>query len=154
VGTEHILLGLIKDSSGVAALVLKNLGINPRQIVEEIGKLVQPGPNKVPSGNSPQTPRAKTVIEEALEEARNVMKSLGLDLGKVRVEVAKVVQPGPDKVPSGKSPQTPRAKKVIEYAIEEARSLNHDTIDTLHLLLGLVREPDGVAGIVLRNLGL
>ena len=54
----------------------------------------------------------------------------------------------------GKLPQTPRAKKVIEYAIEEARSLNHNYVGTEHLLLGLLREHEGVAAQVLMNLGL
>jgi uncharacterized protein (TIGR03067 family) len=103
IGTEHILLGLVKEGSGSAVNVLKNLDINPRKII---------------------------------------------------VEVAKLVQSGPDRVTMGKLPQTPRAKKVIEYAIEEARHLNHNYVGTEHLFLGLLREPDGVAGQVLRNLGL
>src|SRR5690606_8761126 len=57
-------------------------------------------------------------------------------------------------VTMGKLPQTPRAKRVIEYAIEEARNLNHNYVGTEHLLLGLLREQDGVAAQVLMNLGL
>ncbi len=103
IGTEHILLGLVKEGSGVGANVLKNLGV---------------------------------------------------DLRKVRLEVEKLVRSGPDMVTMGKLPQTPRAKKVIEYAIEEARNLNHNYVGTEHLLLGLLREHDGVAAQVLMNLGL
>src|SRR6195256_1124567 len=103
IGTEHILLGLVKEGTGVAANVLKNLDI---------------------------------------------------DLRKIRLEVEKIVQAGPDMVTMGKLPQTPRAKKVIEYAIEEARNLNHNYVGTEHLLLGLLREHDGVAAQVLMNLGL
>lgn len=103
IGTEHILLGLVKEGSGVGANVLKNLDV---------------------------------------------------DLRKVRLEVEKLVKAGPEMVTMGKLPQTPRAKKVIEYAIEEARSLNHNYVGTEHLLLGLLREQDGVAAQVLRNLGL
>ncbi len=103
VGTEHVLLGLVKEGSGVAANVLKNLDV---------------------------------------------------DLRKIRVEVEKIVQSGPDMVTMGKLPQTPRAKKVIEYAIEEARNLNHNYVGTEHLLLGLLREQEGVAAQVLMNLGL
>src|SRR5947199_1194320 len=103
IGTEHILLGLVKEGSGVGANVLKNLDV---------------------------------------------------DLRKVRLEVEKLVKSGPDMVTMGKLPQTPRAKKVIEYAIEEARSLNHNYVGTEHLLLGLLREHDGVAAQVLMNLGL
>jgi len=77
-----------------------------------------------------------------------------VDLRKVRLEVEKLVRSGPDMVTMGKLPQTPRAKKVIEYAIEEARNLNHNYVGTEHLLLGLLREHDGVAAQVLMNLGL
>src|ERR1700704_4494763 len=103
IGTEHILLGLVKEGSGVGANVLKNLDV---------------------------------------------------DLRKVRLEVEKLVKSGPDMVTMGKLPQTPRAKKVIEYAIEEARNLNHNYVGTEHLLLGLLREQEGVAAQVLMNLGL
>jgi ATP-dependent Clp protease ATP-binding subunit ClpC len=103
IGTEHILLGLVKEGSGVGANVLKNLDV---------------------------------------------------DLRKVRLEVEKLVHAGPEMVTMGKLPQTPRAKKVIEYAIEEARNLNHNYVGTEHLLLGLLREHDGVAAQVLMNLGL
>src|SRR5438552_11834985 len=103
IGTEHILLGLVKEGSGVGANVLKNLDV---------------------------------------------------DLRKMRLEVEKLVKSGPDMVTMGKLPQTPRAKKVIEYAIEEARNLNHNYVGTEHLLLGLLREHDGVAAQVLMNLGL
>ncbi|RLS44789.1 MAG: ATP-dependent Clp protease ATP-binding subunit [Planctomycetota bacterium] len=103
IGTEHVLLGLIKEGSGVAANVLKNLDI---------------------------------------------------DLRKIRMEVEKLVQSGPDMVTMGKLPQTPRAKKVIEYSMEEARNLNHNYVGTEHILLGLLREQEGVAAQVLMNLGL
>src|SRR5947209_13207182 len=82
IGTEHILLGLVKEGSGVAANVLKNLDI---------------------------------------------------DLRKIRVEVEKLVQSSPEVGTPGKLPQTPRAKKVIEYSIEEARNLNHNYVGTEHL---------------------
>ena len=103
IGTEHVLLGLIKEGGGVGA---------------------------------------------------NVLKNLDLDLRKVRLEVEKLVKSGPDMVTLGKLPQTPRTRKVIEYAIEEARNLNHNYVGTEHLLLGLMRERDGVAACVLMNLGL
>src|SRR5262249_8147967 len=72
----------------------------------------------------------------------------------IRLEVEKIVQSGPDMVAMGKLPQTPRAKKVIEYSIEEARNLGHNYVGTEHLLLGLLREQEGVAAQVLMNLGL
>src|SRR6201995_1677301 len=103
IGTEHVLLGLIKEGSGVAANVLKNLDV---------------------------------------------------DLRKIRLEGEKLAQSGPDMVTMGKLPQTPRAKKVVEYAMEEARNLNHNYVGTEHLLLGLIREQEGVAAQVLMKLGL
>jgi ATP-dependent Clp protease ATP-binding subunit ClpC len=102
IGTEHILLGLVKDGSGVAANVLKNLEI---------------------------------------------------DLQKIRLEVEKFVQPGPDPVTEGKLPQTPRAEKVIEYSIEEARILNNNYVGSEHLLIGLLREQEGLAAQILMNFG-
>src|SRR5262249_38704985 len=86
--------------------------------------------------------------------AANVLKNLDIDLRKIRLEVEKIVQSGPDMVTMGKLPHTPRAKKVIEYSIEEARNLNHNYVGTEHLLLGLLREQEGVAAQVLMNLGL
>ena len=103
IGTEHVLLGLVKESSGVAAQVLKNLGV---------------------------------------------------DLRVIRLEVEKLVQSGPDMVTMGKLPHTPRTKKVIEYSIEAARSLKHNYVGTEHLLLGLLKEQEGVAAQILMNLGL
>jgi ATP-dependent Clp protease ATP-binding subunit ClpC len=103
IGTEHVLLGLIKEGEGVAAAVLQNLG---------------------------------------------------LSLEAIRLEVEKIVQPGPPTVVSGDIPFTPKAKKVIELATDEARNLGHNYIGTEHLLLGLIREGEGVASQVLTNLGL
>jgi hypothetical protein len=102
IGTEHILLGIIKEGSGVAAKVLKNLDI---------------------------------------------------DLRKIRLEVEKIVQSGPDRVTMGKLPQTPRAKMVVAYAVEESKNFNHNYVGTEHLLAGLLREEEGTASQVLRNLG-
>jgi len=83
-----------------------------------------------------------------------VLKNLDVDLRKIRLEVEKLVQSGPEMVTMGKLPQTPRAKKVIEYSMEEARNLNHNYVGTEHILLGLLREQEGVAAQVLMNLGL
>ena len=80
--------------------------------------------------------------------AANVLKNLDVDLRKIRLEVEKLVQSGPDMVTMGKLPQTPRAKKVIEYSMEEARNLGHNYVGTEHILLGLLREQEGVAAQV------
>ena len=72
IGTEHILLGLVGEGSGVGANVLKNLDVDLRKIHFEVEKLVQRGPNKVSMGRLPQTPRAKKVIEHAMKAARDL----------------------------------------------------------------------------------
>ncbi len=101
-GTEHLLLGLIREKEGVAALALQNLGINLEQVRQEVEKAVGKGGGF-------------------------------LFLGQI--------------------PFTPRAKKVLELAVNEARNLGHNYIGTEHLLLGLIREGEGVAAQVLTNLG-
>src|SRR6202140_4143411 len=73
IGTEHILLGLVKEGSGVAANILKNLEISLPVIRQEVEKIVQPAPEAVASmGKLPQTPMTKKVIEYTIEEARNL----------------------------------------------------------------------------------
>src|SRR5205809_6723724 len=71
-GTEHILLGLVKEGSGVAAKALENLDVDLRKIRLEVEKIVQNGPAAVTTERLPQTPRAKKVIEYAIEEARQL----------------------------------------------------------------------------------
>ncbi len=100
-GTEHLLLGLIKLGQGVAV---------------------------------------------------NVLQKMGLDLETVRMEVEKQVGTGPDQKMIGNIPYTPRVKKVLDLAKREARNLNHTYIGTEHILLGLLREGDGVAARILRSL--
>ena len=102
VGTEHILLGLIALGEGVAAKVLG---------------------------------------------------SLGVDVGKVRVEVEKLVGTGDNVMLLGEIPFTPRAKKVLELAVDEAQTLRHAYVGTEHILLGILREEEGIAARVLENLG-
>jgi len=102
VGTEHLLLGLVRENEGVAAQVLQKMGVS---------------------------------------------------LGKVRQEIEAEVQPGTD--PSAGEPKlTPKAKRVLELAADEARRMRHNYIGTEHLLLALLREKDGLAATVLRRLGL
>jgi len=83
--------------------------------------------------------------------AVNVLQKLGLNLETVRREVEKQVGTGPDQPMLGHIPYTPRVKKVLALAAKEAKALNHTYVGTEHLLLGLLREGEGVAGIVLRN---
>jgi ATP-dependent Clp protease ATP-binding subunit ClpC len=101
VGTEHLLLGLIKLGQGVAV---------------------------------------------------NVLQKMGMELETVRMEVEKQVGTGPDQKVIGNIPYTPRVKKVLALAAREAKALNHTYVGTEHILLGLLREGDGVAARVLKNL--
>src|SRR5207244_1665050 len=102
IGTEHILLGLVREGDGVAARVLNNLGV---------------------------------------------------ELQKVRSSVEFIIGRG-DRMVMGEIGLTPRAKRVIEFAVDEARRLNHHYIGTEHLLLGLIREGEGIAAGVLESLGI
>lgn len=85
--------------------------------------------------------------------AVNVLQKLGLDLETVRTEVEKQVGTSPDQKMIGNIPYTPRVKKVLAFAAKEAKALNHTYVGTEHVLLGLLREGDGVAARVLQNLG-
>ena len=102
VGTEHLLLGLVREGDGLAMAILKKLTVN---------------------------------------------------LSTLKGEVEKIVSVGTQVSPAGEVPFTPQAKKVLEYAISEARSMGHNYIGTEHLLLGLVREGEGIASLVLRDVG-
>src|SRR5438067_2170540 len=81
-----------------------------------------------------------------------VLGRMGLNLETVRQEVEKQVGTGPDQKMVGNIPYTPRVKKVLALAVKEAAALNHTYVGTEHLLLGLLREGDGVAARVLKNL--
>ncbi len=101
-GTEHLLLALLREQNGVPVMILKKMGLQ---------------------------------IEE------------------VRIEIEKNLPLGTNLLTFGDIPFTPRAKKVLELAVEEARLLGHNYIGSEHLLLGLIREDEGIAGKILRNLG-
>jgi len=105
IGTEHILMGLLKEGSGAGAAVLKDHGVD---------------------------------INKMLVEIEQILKLKG----------------GADMTTTEQLPQRPGAVKAIEYAVEEARELNNDHIGTEHILLGLLRQSDGIAAQVLTNLGL
>ncbi len=101
IGTEHLLLGLVKEGEGIAAAALSNLGV---------------------------------------------------DLKTLRLEIEKLVEQGPSTVSVGEIPFNPQAKKVLELAVEEARKFGHNYIGTEHLLLGLIKEGEGIAAHVLENM--
>lgn len=83
----------------------------------------------------------------------NILKKMGLSIEEVRYEIERNLPVGTNLLTFGEIPFTPRAKKVLELAIEEARLLGHNYIGSEHLLLGLIREDEGMAGKVMRNLG-
>src|SRR4030065_1205317 len=82
-----------------------------------------------------------------------VLRKMGIDIDQIRVEVERNLPSSGNTLTFGDIPFTPRAKKVLEYAVEEARLLGHNYIGSEHLLLGLIREDEGIAGKILRNLG-
>ena len=92
------------------------------------------------------------LIHEGEGVAAKALESLGISLEGVRQQVEEIIGQG-QQAPSGHIPFTPRAKKVLELAFREARALGHDYIGTEHILLGLIRESDGVAAQVLVRLG-
>lgn len=102
IGTEHIMLGLIREGSGVGINVLRKLNIDPR---------------------------------------------------KIRLKLEEIIQPGPEMITMGKLPQTPQAKKVIEYAIEESRGMDHNYVGSEHLLLGLIRENNSATFQIMADMG-
>jgi len=85
--------------------------------------------------------------------AVNVLKKLGLDLANVRARVEKTVGSGPNQKMIGNVPYTPRVKRALALAVKEAKNLKHTYVGTEHILLGLMREGDGVAPRVLKDLG-
>jgi ATP-dependent Clp protease ATP-binding subunit ClpC len=93
------------------------------------------------------------LVQEGSGVAANVLRNMNIDLAKIRTEVEKLVKTGPSMVTMGQLPFTPRAKKVLELSMEEAGNLGHNYIGTEHLLLGLIKENEGIAAKVLTNLG-
>jgi ATP-dependent Clp protease ATP-binding subunit ClpC len=94
------------------------------------------------------------LVQEEHSVAANVLRQMKIDTKKVRAEVEKLVQTGNNVGSIGQLPFTPRAKRVLQLSFEEATELGHNYVGTEHLLLGLLRERDGVAAMVLINLGL
>ncbi len=150
IGTEHLLLGILREGTGVGARVLNGLGI-------DVG-----------------TARADVValIGEPLKTDENdaeALRAIGIDVEEVRRRIEETFGPGAlDRrvrprwrslgrgrcAPiSGHIPFTPRAKKVLELSLREAVALGHNYIGTEHILLGLVREREGIAAQLLQNRG-
>ncbi len=199
IGTEHLLLGMVREGEGIAAGVLESLGVNLEKVrVETIRVLSQLGPIAAtaeettgptpaevrnPPGSAPVsrfdkfTERSRKVLTLAQQEATRfnhnyigtehlllglvregegvaakILANLGVELNRVRDAVELRIGRG-DRMGVDEIGLTPRAKKVMELAVDEARRLGHHYIGTEHLLLGLVREGEGIAAQVLESLG-
>ena len=213
IGTEHILLGLIREGEGIAAGVLESLGVTlPKAhhhtyLVLEANKpqhrllaqrqsslkphretlYEQNAPHVSPSvpftslsqgGYDPFTERARKVLDFAREEssrlshnyigtehfllglldvpdgvAMQVLDTMGVEPGKIRSAINVIINHPERILAGGEIGLTPRAKKVIELAVDEARRMNLPYVGTEHLLLGLIREGEGIAAGVLANVG-
>jgi ATP-dependent Clp protease ATP-binding subunit ClpA len=158
IGTEHLLLGLLREPSGVARRALDRLGIERDAVRSDVVRLVGEGP--------------PIRLEEQDAEA---LRSIGIDLEEVRRRLEEAFGTGAlerwDRVRrgwrrrgrcetvaghvpfAGHIPFTPRAKKVLELSLREARQLGHGYIGTEHILLGLVREREGLAARILAQRG-
>ena len=197
IGTEHLLLGLVREGEGVAVIALKKMGVDPEKVRQQIMPLMRSAPYPEPQRPPQQigapveippiggadeymekfTERARRVFVLAHEEAERfnhnyigtehillglvkegdgiaarVLISLGVQLPKVRSAVEFIIGRG-DGLIVGNPGLTPRSKKVLRLAMDEARRLNNEYIGTEHLLLGLVREGEGIAAGVLESLG-
>jgi ATP-dependent Clp protease ATP-binding subunit ClpA len=143
IGTEHLLLGLLRDSTSVGYEALRRLGVHLDDVRSEVVRLVGEGPSRT--------------LDEKDAEALRV---LGIDLDEVRRRIEDAFGEGalgrtvpgrrrrPRRAcrpPAGHISFTPHAKKVLELALREAKALRHDYIGTEHILLGLVREHDSLA---------
>jgi ATP-dependent Clp protease ATP-binding subunit ClpC len=134
VGTEHILLGLLRESEGTAAKAMRALDVSleaARLQVEEITGRPEHGP---PEDNAP-TSLAQKILEVPLE----ALESLGINMDAVRQQVEEFIGPG-GKAPPGHIPFTRGAKKTLELSLREALRLGDSCIGTGHMLLGLIRE--------------
>ncbi len=143
VGTEHLLLGLLAGDGGVARTVLDAAGVRADHV--------------------------KTEVQRFLGQDAEALESIGIDLEAVKAKVEETFGPGAldelnpppkrgwlrrRKAGGGHRPFTPRAKKVLELSLREALALKHNYIGTEHLLLGLLREGQGLAAKILADAGL
>jgi ATP-dependent Clp protease ATP-binding subunit ClpA len=156
IGTEHLLLGLLDEGSGVAYRVLTEAGVSRQRVRADIERLV---------GTS------RATFDDGDVEA---LQSIGIDLPAVRAKLEQLFGPGaldppppaprrgllrrrrPVTVPApgGRLPFTARSKKVLELSLREAIRLKHNYLGPEHLLLGLLREGEGLAAVILTDAGL
>ena len=201
IGTEHLLLGMVREGEGIAAGVLESLGVSLDRARAEVVSILTGGTTqavprgqidweRVPGRYEPlaDVPPLDDIMTELSDSARAVMKrageeaerfnhnylgtehmllalagernslagtaleNLGVQLTKVRSAVEFIIGRG-DRPSSGLRPLTPRTQKVLEFSYDEARRLKQEHVGAEHLLLGLIREGEGIAAGVLESLG-
>jgi ATP-dependent Clp protease ATP-binding subunit ClpA len=149
IGTEHILLGVLREESGVGARALARLGIDLGTARADVVRIVGEGPY------------------EGHEKDAEALRAIGIDVEEVRRRVEEAFGPGAldrrvrrrwgrrDRCAAvtGHIPFTPRAKKALELSLREAIALGHKYIGTEHILLGLLREGEGIAARVIEDRG-
>ena len=165
IGTEHVLLGLVEEGSGVASDVFKNLDVDPRRIRDAVEGMITRGDLPDAARQLPFTPRMRRALELALEEARGlghdyigtehlllglirekegiaaqVLKSLNVSLDHVREEIFEILDGEPHEDVDDPGPLTGRARTALEHASREARHFQHERIGTEHILLGVLDE--------------
>jgi len=176
VGTEHLLLGLLREGRNPAVALLLSLGVDVDRLRARLDRLVAPGVTPAPPhGRLPVTHRVKSVLEFALAEAADLggdppgpehivlgllreggglaaqaFREFGVTLEKARSQLRR-----PDAGPEAPLPDrlTDRARVLLEFAQEEARRLGHEAVGTEEILLGMLRLASGVGPCVLRALG-
>ena len=183
VGTEHLLLGLIREADGLAVAMLKKLNVDLTGLKREIEKMVAPSKEVSPGSEIPFTPQAKKVLEYAISEARSlghnyigtehlllgliregegiaslVLRDFGVSVAAAKAQAVELLgEKLRQTTPEGRRLSfegfTDHARSVIVMARDEASRLGHNSIGPEHLLLGLLREDEGIASRVLRDLG-
>jgi len=193
IGTEHLLLGLVREGEGIASGVLESLGVNLDRVRQETLRVLKQSTGTIEEeivpGNTLQwkttsnfddyqfTRQVENVLSLAQEEslrlqhnylgtehillglireegsaASHILKSFGADPGRTRSGIETFVGRG-ERTQPGAVPLTPLARAQIHLAADEANRMGHGTIATEHLLLGLLREGEGVASSVLGSIG-
>jgi ATP-dependent Clp protease ATP-binding subunit ClpA len=152
VGTEHLLLAMLDESSGGTAGLLRDAGITRERVLADINRFVPPAPQALDDGDA-----------EALQ-------AIGIDLDAVRAKVEEIFGPGALRPPGSARPAprrgflrrkevsrggpfAARTKKVLELSLREAIALHHNFIGSEHILLGLLREGEGLAAMILTKAG-
>jgi ATP-dependent Clp protease ATP-binding subunit ClpA len=130
-GCEHLLLGLLREGGGLAAVVLAERSITVEATRGAIDRLIGPGPSDVPPDQA--------------------LATIGIDLGQVRARLEATF--GPDALAAPPPPFTPLAKEALQLAVAEASRLGQDRVGTEHELLGLAQVTEGLAAKALEHLG-